>query len=167
MKIKFTKDVSLEDSLAFEVIYAENLQYDLAGKQELKDDGIEFVYLVDGDTGAVIGESYFIPLASLKDWPPEEDQPDEGLEPYYDKNAMYCYSTTILPEYQGKGYGAILKSYYLGLCAARGFDYSIGHARFNGSIQLNQSFGAKIVGEFSDWYKTGEVYYLYVQELCK
>ncbi len=166
MNIKFTKYVSLEDSLVFEKVYAENLQSDLQEKQELKDDGIEFVYLVDGETGALIGETYFIPLDKMKDWPADEAQPDEGLDEYYGTNAMYVYSTTILPKYQGKGYGKILKAYYLGLCASRGFDYSIGHARFNGSIQLNQSFGAKIVGEFSDWYKTGETYFLYVH-LCK
>ena len=86
MSIKFTNDVSLEDSLVFEKVYPENLQWDLESKQELKDEGTEFLYMVDGDTGALIGEAYFLPLDTMKDWPPDEEQAEDGLGPYYGKN---------------------------------------------------------------------------------
>lgn len=165
MKIKFTNDVSFEDSLIFEKVYPENLQWDLEGKQELKDDGTEFLYMVDADTGELIGEAYFLPLDAMKDWPADEEQSEDGLEPYYGKNAMYAFSTTILPDYQGKGCGKILKAYCLGLWKARGFELSLGHARDGVSLKLQESFGANVVQTFPTWYGGTEPYSLYLQEL--
>lgn len=165
MIIKFTREVSLEDSLLFEKVYQGKLQWDLEGKQELKDDGTIFLYMVDGTTGKLIGESYFLPLDNMAEWDVDEDQPEEGLAPYYNKNAIYAFSTTILPEYQGKGYGKLLKAHCLGVWKGMGYELAVGHARAGGSINLQLSFGAKIVGFFSNWYQTGEGYYLYTQAL--
>lgn len=165
MKIKFTNDVSLEDSLVFEKVYPENLQWDLDGKQELKDDGTKFLYMVDEDTGKLIGEAYFLPLDTMEDWPSDEEQPEDGLGPYYGKSAVYAFSTTILPEYQGKGYGRILKAYCLGYWKANGFELAIGHARDGASLSLQEFFGAEVVGRFDNWYQTGEAYNLYIQKL--
>lgn len=165
MNIKFTHDVSLENSLIFESVYPENLQWDLEGKQELKDDGTEFIYMVDANTGELIGEAYYLPLDVMKDWPADDEQPEDGLNDWYGKNCMYAFSTTILPEYQSKGYGKLLKSHCLGLFQAKGYDYVLGHARDGGSLKLQQYFGAKVIDKFLDWYKTGESYYLYLQKL--
>ena len=165
MRIKFTNDVSLEDSLVFESIYPENLQWDLEGKQELKDDGTEFLYMVDGDTGALIGEAYFLPLDTMEEWPADEEQAEDGLGPWYGKNAIYPFSTTILTEYQNKGYGKLLKSYCLGLWKARGYDYAVGHARDGASMKLQEYFGAEVVETFDNWFLTGETYYLYSQKI--
>ena len=165
MKIKFTNDVSLEDSLVFEKVYPENLQWDLDGKQELKDDGTEFLYMVDADTGELIGEAYFLPLDTMEDWPADEEQAEDGLGPWDGKNAIYPFSTTILPKFQGKGLGKILKSYCLGLWKARGYDYAVGHARDGASTGLQESFGAEVIGRFDNWYGTHESYNLYLQKL--
>jgi GNAT superfamily N-acetyltransferase len=165
MKIKFTTEVSLEDSLVFENVYPENLQWDLEGKQELKEEGAEFLYVVDGDTGALIGEAYFLPLDTMKDWDADEEQPEDGLGPYYGKNAMYAFSTTILPEYQAKGYGKILKAYCLGIWKERGFELALGHARDGASMKLQGFFGAEKIESFDNWFLTGETYYLYSQKL--
>lgn len=165
MIIKFTNEVSLEDSLVFEKVYPENLQFDLASKQGLKDEGTTFLYMVEGPTGKLIGEAYFLPLDSMAEWDADEEQPEDGLGPYYNKNVMYAFSTTILPEYQGKGYGKILKAHCLGLWKGMGYETVMGHARIGGSLNLQRSFGAKVVHLFLDWYKTGEDYYLYIQGL--
>jgi GNAT superfamily N-acetyltransferase len=165
MNIKFTNEVTLEDSLVFEKVYPENLQWDLDSKQELKDDGTEFLYMVDGDTGTLIGEAYFLPLDTMEDWLPDEEQPEDGLGPYYGKNAMYAFSTTILPEYQGKGLGKTLKAYCLGLWKGRGFYSALGHARDGASLALQQSFGAEVVETFPTWYGGDEPYNLYFQKL--
>lgn len=165
MRIKFTSDVSLEDSLVFESVYPENLQWDLEGKQELKDDGTEFLYMVDADTGELIGEAYFLPLDTMKDWSADEEQPEDGLGPYYGKNAMYAFSTTILPAYQGKGYGRLMKSYCLGYWKGNGFNLAVGHARDGASLFLQEFFGAEVVERFDNWYQTGETYNLYLQQL--
>lgn len=165
MSIKFTNDVSLEDSLVFEKVYPENLQWDLESKQELKDEGTEFLYMVDGDTGALIGEAYFLPLDTMKDWSPDEEQAEDGLGPYYGQNAMYAFSTTILPEYQSKGYGRLLKAHCLGLWKGRGFELAVGHARDGASLSLQEFFGAEAVERFDRWYGTNETYSLYLQKL--
>lgn len=165
MCIKFTNDVSLEDSLVFEQVYPENLQWDLEGKQELKDEGTEFLYMVDEDSGELMGEAYFLPLDNMKDWPPDEEQSEDGLGPYYGKNAMYASSTTILPKYQGKGYGRLLKAYCLGLWKGRGFELALGHARDGASLSLQEFFGGKTVERFSNWFQTNECYNLYLQKL--
>jgi GNAT superfamily N-acetyltransferase len=165
MKIKFTNDVSIEDSLVFEKVYPENLQWNLESKQELKDDGTEFLYMVDGDTGELIGEAYFLPLDTMEDWDADEEQTEDGLGPWYGKNCIYPFSTTILEKFQGKGFGKLLKSYCLGLWKARGYDYAVGHARDGASIGLQQYFGAEVIGSFPNWYQTGECYSLYLQKL--
>jgi hypothetical protein len=69
--ITFSYDVPLEQTMAFESVYHEALQLDLAEKKEMWDTpGSVFVWLsVDGE---LAGESYGIPLASC-------DEPIEGL----------------------------------------------------------------------------------------
>src|SRR5580698_7997761 len=77
------------------------------------------------------------------------------------ENAVCCYSNTILPPFQKKGYGAILKAHWLGLAAGKGFDTVYGHARPGGSQALNAKFGAVFLAGFPDWYGTGEEYKIY------
>ena len=165
MSIKFTKEVSIEDSLVFEKVYPENLQWGLSDKEQLKEDGVEFLYMVDGETGSLIGEAYYIPLDEMKDWEPDEEQTEDGLNDWYGKNAMYPFSTTILTDFQGKGYGKLLKSYCLGLWKSMGYDFAVGHARDGASLKLQEYFGAKVIDKFSNWYQTGEIYNLYLQKL--
>src|SRR5690242_10371458 len=122
MSVKFTSNIDLGKSLVFESIYPENLQWDLKSKQELKDDGTEFIYMVDSETNELIGEAYFLPLDNMKDWEPDEEQLEDGLNGWYGKNCVYAFSTTILTEYQHKGYGKILKAYCLGQFKERGYE---------------------------------------------
>lgn len=163
MQVKFVHNYPLEASLIFESIYDENLQMDLEEKQELKDDGAEFITMIDEETGNPIGETYFIPLDVFKGSEPDELQPDEGLDSYFGKGLIYCYSTTILPDYQKQGLGKILKAYLYGYTVAKGFKGSIAHAKAGPSIKLNTYFGAEIVNEFDNWYQTGEKHYLYLK----
>lgn len=164
MTLQFKKNIPLEETLVFEEIYPENLQMDLETKQELLDEGALFLYVIDKETGKLIGETYSIPLDNMKDWDVDEHQPEDGLENWYGKNAVYVYSTTILPEYQGKKLGEILKAYFLGMAESQ-FDYVVGHARQGASIHLNKKFGAKVEQPFDNWYQTGETFYLYSLKL--
>jgi len=152
MKITFKYDLPLTETMQFEDIYPEELQMDLVEKQELRDGkGSIFVWMfVDN---VCVGEAYGVPLSSL-------DEVVEGLSDA-DPRAMYCYSNTVLPEYQGKGWGKMLKSHWLGLVKGKGFSTIYGHARPNGSQQLNDDFGVQWLEDFPDWYGTGETYKLY------
>ena len=57
------------------------------------------------DDGKLVGETYGIPLDG------EEEIP-EGCPK--DPHSIYCYSTTILGKYKGRGYGKILKAVFIG-----------------------------------------------------
>lgn len=154
--IRFRYDVPLAETMDFELVYPEPLQFDLAEKQEMSAvPGTIFVWLFVN--GHIAGESYGIPLATY-DWE------FEGLDTLSDsdrKKAIYCHSNTILPPFQGKGFGTILKAHWLGLVASAGFDFVYGHARPGASQALNANFGAEFIGNFPDWHGTDEEYRLY------
>ncbi len=154
--IRFNYDVPLKQTMAFEDVYHEALQLDLSEKKEIWDaPGSIFVWMfVDGE---LAGESYGVPLAN-------SDELIEGLSDLTDsekKVGIYCYSNTMLPSFQKQGLGTILKAHWLGLAAGKGFDIVYGHSRPGGSQALNAKFGGVFLGDFPDWYGTGEEYRLY------
>ncbi len=154
--IKFNYDTPLDRTMAFEAVYHENLQLGLAEKQEIRDiPGSIFVWMcVDGE---LAGESYGNPLVA-------DDELIEGLKDLTadeKRTGIYCYSNTILSAFQGRGFGAILKSHWLGLVVSNGFEIVYGHARPGGSQALNAKFGAVFLDSFPNWYGTGEEYKLY------
>jgi hypothetical protein len=75
--------------------------------------------------------------------------------------SLYCFSNTVLPAFQKRGLGDVLKSHWLGLAAGQGFRAVYGHARPGASQGLNAKFGGQFLGDFPDWYGTGETYRLY------
>src|SRR5260370_22404063 len=81
------------------------------------------------------GETYGIPLASSI----------AGLTDLTDsekRSGIHCYSNTILPSFQKRGLGTILKAHWLGMAAGKGFESVYGYARPGGSQSLNARFGA-------------------------
>jgi hypothetical protein len=159
-QIKFRYDVPLEETMEFESVYHPNLQLDLADKKEVwETPGAFFVWMfVDGE---LAGESYGIPLAS-----PTAFLDDLLVLPASEKeNAVCCYSNTILPKFQRRGLGAILKAHWLGIAAGKGFDVVYGHARPGSSQALNAKFGAVFLEDLPDWFGSGEDYKKYRLEL--
>ena len=161
--------ITLEESLIFETIYDEELRMSIDEKQELIDNGAEFIFLIDSKTKELIGETYFVPLDSFEGLEPDEEQGDEGLEPYFGKNLAYCYSNTILPKYQGKGYGLLIKMHLLHYLEINRYSGVMGHAKEGASVSLNthKNIKSKIVGEFNNWYGTGKTHYLYLKMFKK
>ncbi|HMD39293.1 MAG TPA: hypothetical protein VKH15_08430 [Candidatus Acidoferrum sp.] len=158
--IKFAYDVPLEQTMEFDSIYPKGLQFALSDKETLRSmsGGIFVWMLVDG---ALAGEAYGIPIS-------EYDEPIEGLgdlSAQEKRDAIYCYSNTILPAFQRRGFGDILKSHWLGLVVSKGFKTVYGHARPGASQALNAKFGAVFLAEFPDWYGTGETYKMYRLDL--
>lgn len=121
--IKFAYEVPLEQTMDFDAIYPDGLQFTLEEKTLILDTpgAIVVWMLVDG---ALAGEAYGVPVV-------EYDEPIEGIDElaYEEKrNAIYCYSNTILPAFQRRGLGDILKAHWLGLVASKGFKAVYGHA---------------------------------------
>jgi hypothetical protein len=154
--IKFCYALPLEQTMSFEAVYPESLQLDLPQKQQVWSvPGSVFVWMYVN--GELAGETYGIPL----------NDADELIEQVTDipaeqnKNAIQCYSNTILPSFREQGLGTLLKAHWLGLAVARGFHVVYGYARAGGSQALNAKFGAVFLAAFPDWYGTGEEYKLY------
>lgn len=156
MKIEFRNAIEFGAAEIFEQEYPEELRMSPQEKEEqYHTPGAVFIWMyVDG---ILVGECYGIPLDAL-------DEPIEGL-PAQEEKAMYCYSNTILASHKGQGFGTILKANWLGAVKACGFDKVYGHARAGGSQALALKFGGQFLGEFPNWYETGETYKLYKQEL--
>ena len=151
--INFKYDVPLEQTMAFEAVYHESQRLDLSAKKKIHDaPGSIFVWMfLDRE---LAGETYGIPLASSI----------AGLTDLTDgekKSGIHCYSNTILPSFQKRGLGTILKAHWLGLAAGKAFENVYGHARPGGSQSLNARFGAVFLGDFPDWCGTGEEYKMY------
>ncbi len=154
--IKFSYAVPLERTMEFESIYHPGLQLELSEKQEIWDTpGAFFVWMfVDGE---LAGESYGIPLNSSSEF-----IEDLLLLPANEKEkAVCCFSNTILPRFQRRGLGSILKAHWLGLAAGKGFDVVYGHARPGGSQALNAKFGAVFLEDLPNWFGSGEDYKKY------
>ena len=151
--INFRYDVPLEQTMAFEAVYHGAERLALSQKKRIWDaPGSIFVWMfVDGE---LAGETYGIPLASSI----------QGLTDLIDsekKTGIHCYSNTILPPFQNRGLGTILKAHWLGLAAGKGFDSVYGYARPGGSQSLNAKFGAVFLDRFPNWCGTGEEYRMY------
>jgi len=151
--IHFRYDMPLEETMDFEAVYPPSQRMTLPAKRSLlRTHGAVMVWMfVDG---VLAGEAYGIPL-EIHDMPGAELVQDDPAQ------ALYCFSNTVLPAFQRQGLGAVLKSHWLGLAAGRGFRVVYGHARPGASQGLNARFGAHFLGDFPDWYGTGETYRLY------
>ena len=144
---KFRYPVSL--TMMFEKEHHANLRFTLREKRKLLKDAITIWMF---DRGAIVGETYGVPLNRLDDVP-------EGCP--CDPESIYCYSTTILSRYQNRGYGKILKAAFIAR-VARDFRKIYGHARPGPSQELNKSFGARFSRTYKNWYGTGQDYRLYL-----
>jgi GNAT superfamily N-acetyltransferase len=137
--------------MAFEREHHPNLRLSLAEKREMLKRAITIWMLEDGK---LVGETYGLPL----------DGKDEMPGCPKDPRSIYCYSSTILAKYQGKGYGSILKAAFIGR-VSRDFRRIYGHARPGASQALNRKFGARLGETQKSWFGTGQDYRLYVLNL--
>lgn len=167
MTLTFLDDLPLEPTMEFEEAYEESLRISLEDKAELFSPHygpvVDYL-LVDGE---LAGETYGVQVAALAE--DEEDPlPDLDIVPP-DKQALtcYCYSTTILPAFQGRGLGHILKAHWLGKVFNGGYDLVIGHSTSPDMAYINETFGAHHVEgrEHTSWYGTPRTARFYVLPL--
>jgi len=156
--LAFARRWDLSETMLFEAVYHETLRVSLKKKIELFESA-ECVWLYDAGTQELIGESYGVPVRDA--FKPHEQEGFEDIQPYLDRKAFYVFSTTILPRFQGRGLGKILKALMLGVVSQAGFEIVLGHARSGASLQLNRAFGAEIGVAHPNWYGSGETYYFY------
>jgi GNAT superfamily N-acetyltransferase len=162
MALSFARDWDLEQTMVFEAVYHENLRLSLEAKRVLLA-RCGCVWLYDAGTQELIGETYGFPvrenLAFL-------EGPEAGdVYPFRGQPAVYVLSTTILPAFQGRGLGKVLKAFFLGIVSQAGYPLVLGHAREGRSVQLNRAYGATVHRAHPDWGGSGETYYFYTLPL--
>jgi hypothetical protein len=152
MALTFCYRYPIPRTMVFEKEYHPNLRLSLPEKEHLLKHALT-IWMLEGSR--LVGETYGIPLDGRFERP-------EGCP--VDPEAIYCYSTTILGKYKNKGYGRILKAFFIGR-VSRDYKRIYGHARPGASQRLNKSFGAKLGKTCKNWYGTNENYRRYVLHL--
>lgn len=150
MKIEFRRECLVEETLKFDALYEESLRLDLEEKREDLRGAFSTFLFVDG---GIAGEIYGKRVKDL-----EEEIPDLGrVSPEW----IYCYSTTILPQYRGKGLGKILKAFWLGKVSSE-TTYVVGHSTSAEIKAINEFFGAEhFLPSHKDWFDSGREAWFY------
>lgn len=152
LKITFKNysQIALSDTMVFDEQYPEQLQFDEEEKKEvLEGCSVAIWMFVDGE---LCGECYGTAVSNL-----DEEIPD--VSEFSD--AIYCDSTTILPKFQGRGLGKLLKDYYNELAFGAGFRTLIVHATSEAAVKLNIRYAAKFGAVHENWYGTERTAHFY------
>lgn len=158
----FLKGLYLKWMEQFNELYPVELRATISEILEVEKRGGKFIYIIEKETGKPIGETFYVALDNLAPL-----KKDSQLEEYLSRKAAYVFKNSILKEYQGQGYGKLLTEYRVKCMKEEGFEYSIGHARDNGSIKQAKLFGAEVIDTVSNWLNTGEQVFICVLKLNK
>src|SRR5438309_9489784 len=157
--IIFKRDVAVKDTMLFEEYFPDVLALDLEDKREVLKTAIARWMFVDG---ILAGETYGHKVRDVDEPVPGVTDADLRLDSrWHADKTFYVYTTGTLKPYQRQGYAKILKAHTLGVVSGLGFATVIGHSTENGSIQLNQSVGADVIGEYPNWLGSGHTYFMY------
>jgi hypothetical protein len=122
--------VPIANTMIFENEYPPELRLSLHEKIKLLNRNDYSIYMLLNNQ--LVGEIYGFPWHTIMEHIPNVT------------DGIYCYSNTILSSYQGKGYGKLLKSYWMGWVLSSEYDKICGHCNMmNGSKNLNAFFGAE------------------------
>jgi GNAT superfamily N-acetyltransferase len=150
MIVTFRPEHPLEQTMVFEDQYEPELRLSLDEKRDLLHDAIATFMFVDG---ALAGETYGVSI-------PDSGEEIEGYD-MRDAGIVYCYSTTVLPAFQGRGLSRVLCAYWLGLVKQAGFRLVLGHATSPAMIAVKRFFGARLITSHEGWYGTARVAHFY------
>ena len=154
MVVTFRRDVPVIETMCFESVYEPELRMELDEKSEIIQAGIAAWIFVDGN---IAGECYGARPVDVDD--------DLDTPAHLGRETIYCYSTTVLPPYQGRGLAKILCAYWSGLAAAAGFRTVAGHATSAAMVSVRRFFGARFLTSHDHWGGTDRVAVYYEMEL--
>ena len=144
MKITFTERLAITKTICFEKVYEPELQLNLKEKRELLKLCTSSWMFIDGE---LAGEVYGLRVRDNKETIEDcADYPD----------AIYCYSFTLLPKYQGKGLAKILIAYWLGKVDFPNVEV-VSHATALAMLSIFQSFGGRVYATHENWYGKGRL----------
>lgn len=146
----------------FDELYPSSFHASIGEILEVEKHGGKFIYIIEKKTGKPIGETFYVALDNLAPL-----KKDSHLEEYLGRKSAYVFKNSILKEYQGLGYGKLLTEYRIKCMKEEGFEYSIGHARDNGSIEQAKLFGAEVKNTVLNWLGTKEKVFICALKLNK
>jgi hypothetical protein len=139
MKITFHNTLDIEETMCFEELFEPELRLEADEKRVIINHGYVVWMKVDG---WLAGETYGITPSELfrktGDRVPDTD-PADVL-------SVYCYTTSILPRYQGLRLAPILMAYFQGYLRTLLRKKLIGHATSGKMHSLREMFGAHFTG---------------------
>lgn len=147
--IRFMSSVPIDETMVFEEPYEGGLRLARDEKAALLEKAVAVWMYVDG---VLAGECYGVSPKDLG----EEIEDVTAV----DLDSIYCYSTTILPPFQGHGLGKLLKANWLGRVAKR-FTLVTGHSTAASMKAVNEFFGATHTVKHENWYESGRVAWFY------
>ena len=108
-------------------------------------DGLEMFFIVADDS--IVGSTALRHHGDMSD--------DSAVEYPYLKGSLYIVSTGVLPKWQGKGLGKIVKAWQIDYVRQNGFTRIVTNARVSNfrSIELNKKFGLKTVRTIAGYYE--------------
>ena len=133
MVLRFRTEIPLAETMVFEDVYEEALRMDARFKALVVKQGVALWMFVDGE---LAGETYGVSPAALGADP---EHPDA-----HDPSVIWCWSTTLLPPFQGRGLSRILCAYWLGMVRNSGFRTVKGQATTPAMLTVKRSFGAVV-----------------------
>jgi GNAT superfamily N-acetyltransferase len=153
MTVTFSTCEPVEATMIFEEVYEPELQFDKAEKAELIDYDCAVWMYVDG---VLVGECLGVPCDLL-----DVHDPDYLT----DARCIYCFGTTLLPRFQGRGLAKLLVAYWNGYVKGLGFSTVYGHATSPAMLRVRKFFGAQVDDIIGHWYETERTAYHYEQPL--
>ena len=144
----------IRETMCFESVYEECLRLSEGDKKRIIFDGVAAWMFVDG---LLAGESYGATPAKL-----DAEMPDV---PQNDSLCIDCYSSTVLPQFQGRGLGKVLVAYWNGLARGSGFTKVAGHATDPRIVAVRSFFGVRFGAVHQNWYGTTRTAHYYEGDL--
>ncbi len=83
------------------------------------------------------------------------------FDPHYRKNdSFYIESTAVLPEYQGRGIGKMLKKILIEEVRKMGYKRIVCHATNEKIKHINEDFGFRVIGHIKKWVGKRDAWYM-------
>jgi GNAT superfamily N-acetyltransferase len=143
-------------TFVFEKLHPKELRWSKKDRDNffIEDHGLGIWLLVDND-----------PIAEILWNITMLDPLDEGIEEIDWPAVPYIWSTSVKKEYQGKGYGTLLKQILYNHLRNSGHTEVYGHARQGSSWNITKKLGAEYIGINPNHEGTDETYFYYKQRL--
>ena len=148
--LSFRTSMPIGETMDFEALYEPQLAMELEEKTALlREPGAIALWMFVG--GILAGETYGAPA-------PRAAPSANDLEVV---SVIDCYSTSLLPPFQGRNLAKILKAYWFGMARAAGHTHVAGQATTPAMLAVNLAFGAVVRGTRERYYGTSRTAYEY------